>query len=76
MQIIVRTPTGLSFILDVMPNHTIETLKNMIQDIYGFPYKQQTIQFNGFTLSDDNKTLHDYHITEDTIVQLVLRILI
>jgi len=72
MLIIVRTMNGMSFVVDLMPNDTIETLKTIIEDMNGFPYKQQIIQLNGIILSD-NKTLSDYNISDDTIVQLVIR---
>jgi hypothetical protein len=73
MQIIVKTSIE-TYLVEVEPNYTIETLKTIIQDTYGLPFRQQTIQLNGITLNDDNKTLNDYHISHDSIVHLVLRI--
>ncbi len=73
MQIIVKTSIQ-TFLVEVEPNYTIETLKTIIQDTYGLPFRQQTIQLNGITLNDNNKTLNDYHISDDSVVHLVLRI--
>ena len=69
MQIFVRAETGKTITLEIEKNDTIANAKAKIQDQEGILPDQQTLTFNGIQL-EDNKTLNDYSITNESTLTL------
>ena len=59
------------FIVEVELTDTIKQLKMKIQNLEKIPYSQQRLFFNWCLLKDDNHTLNDYKIENESIIDLV-----
>jgi len=73
MLIFIKTLTGKTIKLDVVPSDTIKTVKAKIHEKEGIPPVQQRLIFNGLQI-EDNKTLADYDILDQSNLYLVLKI--
>ena len=69
--VIVKVLTGKTFMLDVEPSDSVQSVKRKIQDKEGVPYVLQRLVFAGKQL-EDSCTLGDYNVQCDTTLHLVL----
>ena len=71
MQICVKTSAGKSITLKVEPTDYIEDIKAKIEDQEGIPTYEQRLTIENKELEDE-KTLKDYNIENDNIINLIL----
>jgi ubiquitin len=73
MQLFVKTLTGKTVSIDVEEGESIEDVKAKIAEKEGIPAEQQRLIFGGQQLQDQ-KTLQDYDVGDDSTLHLVLRL--
>ncbi|CAF1706672.1 unnamed protein product [Brassica napus] len=73
MKIFVKFLAGKTIALVVQSSCTIDSIKTMIQRKEGFPTDQQCLLFSGYQIEDDS-TLADYNIQQDSTLHCVLKL--
>jgi hypothetical protein len=73
MQFFVKTLAGKNITLEMKPDDSIHSLKQILFEKEGIPIEQQRLIFSGKQL-EDNKTIQDYNIQKDNTIYLVLRL--
>jgi ubiquitin C len=73
MQILVKTLMGKTLTLNVYPSDTIENIKKKIQEKEGYKPDQQRLIFGEKEL-EDNKTLYEYNIQNQSVFYLIHRL--
>ncbi|GMM33100.1 NEDD8 family protein [Saccharomycopsis crataegensis] len=71
MQIVVKTLTGKEVTLEIKPQDTVESVKEIMEEKEGIPPLQQRLVFDGKQLNDA-QTMDDAGISEGSILHLVL----
>ena len=69
----IQTLTGKIINIDFDSYNTIYDLKLSIRDITGIPIDQQRLTFAGMQLEDE-RTLEDYNIVNESTIYLILRL--
>ena len=73
MQIFIKTLSGKTITLDIEKTDSVESVKRKIEEKEGIEVGQQRLVFGGKQL-EDNYTLGDYNIENDSNIHLVLRL--
>ncbi|EFA83805.1 hypothetical protein PPL_02873 [Heterostelium album PN500] len=73
MKIFIELPfCGKITILEVENNFTIEKVKLMIQEMENFPMNRQILNFQGNEITDNNQTLSDLNIQNESTINVYL----
>lgn len=70
LKIYVKDLEGKTITLDVAPRETISSVKSKIQEMIGILVTQQELNL-GQLILEDEKTLEDYEIKEETVINLI-----
>ncbi|AFZ79025.1 ubiquitin family member protein [Theileria equi strain WA] len=73
MRISIETMTGKSVQIEATENETVLDVKKKLSEKQNIPLEQQRMIYNG-KLLEDNKTLAEYNIKNNAVIQLVLRL--
>ena len=73
MEITIKTLTGKEYTLNVEPSNRVVDVKFMIEKKESLIIDKQRLIYEGFQL-DDNRTLADYNIGSNAVLNLVLRL--
>ena len=60
---------------EVYETDTIESVKLKIQDSLGLPVRQQLLKTNYGKILEDNRTLQDYAIKDESKLELIIKLL-
>ena len=71
MQIFVKFTSGKILTLEVEPTDSIDSIKQKVQEREGIPPNRQQLFFNGQRL-EEGKTLSDYNIQKESILDLIV----
>eukprot|EP01083_Nonionella_stella_P145482 455998_1 len=73
IKILVKTLTDQIMEIEIEPSAKVQTCKEKVHQMRGFPVDQQRLIFAGKQM-DDHKTLKSYGVDQDATVHLVLRL--
>lgn len=73
MRLFVKTPTGITAVIEINPCDTIRTLKSKLyrEDYDGLPMHQR-LMFAGRILNDDHLTLEELNIQKESTLHLIV----
>lgn len=71
MKIFIKQLIGATFTIDVELSDTLENLKSKIQNAEGILSEHQWLIFGGNHLEEDEKSLVDYGICNESVIHLV-----
>jgi len=71
MQIFVRTLDDRTLTFDVQPDHTINDVKELVEQREGIPIDEQRLTLGGISLNDE-LTLDECHIEEESTLYVLL----
>ena len=74
MQVFVKTLQGKTIVLDLEEWNTIKDIKIMIQDREGIPFEEIRLSKLGISLNDDNKTITESNISNQSIIEMHLKL--
>ena len=74
MQVFVKTFHRKTIVLDLEEWSTIKDIKIMIQDREGIPFEEIRLTNLGRVLNDDNKTIKDYNISNQSTLEIHLKL--
>jgi len=72
MQIIIKTLYDKSFLLNILENESILSIKNKIFVKEGIPVDEQFLIYNNTHLEDE-RTIYDYKIENNAVIYLILK---
>ncbi|KAI8070566.1 ubiquitin [Gilbertella persicaria] len=74
MQIFIKALSGKTTTLHVQPTHTIQHIKQMLLATEGIPTECVMLIYGGKQLVHHHYTLEQYHIKNESVMYLVVRL--